>query len=178
MSDVTVKDHDAADDVQAESLRGQHHPTKPWQAEIDVTLTSAGPPAEFQIQTCLPVDENGNIIFGNNGRPGFNLTFRLYDNTNNNQGSGYAFPQGVSEADAVWSVLGQSGCPSEGAWEVFPKESISVEDEGATLVVSNPNPGPTPQGNFRYTLNVVKAGTTSYVAIDPGGTNNNGGTSQ
>ena len=172
MNDFTAKNPERSATTPTVNLQGQH-PTKPWEVEIDVTLNSAGPPAQFQIQTCLPVNSNGDIVFRNNGRPGFNLTFRLYDNTSE---GGYAFPQGANETDAVWSIVGENGCPSEGAWEVFPKSNIRVEDNGATLVVFNPNSGPTPQGNFRYTLNLTRAGATSYTALDPGGSNQNGST--
>lgn len=153
----------------------EHHPSKPWEAEIDVMLTSIGPPADFKIQTCLPVDASGNIVFANHGRPGFKVRFRLYDNTNNGQGSGFTFPQGASATDAVWSILGANGCPSEGAWQVFEQSSLKVEDGGATLVAFNRNPGPTPQGDFRYTLNVTNNGGPPYVSLDPGGSNQNGG---
>ena len=161
--------------------REKHHmrhaeankPDKPWDAEIDVTLTSAGPPAAFTIDTPLPKDPNGNIIFNNNGRPGFKIKFRLYDNTNNGNGSGYAFPQGGNKSDAVWSQLGATGCPSSGIWDVFDQSSITIQDGGATLVVHNPNPSPA-QGQFRYTLNVTTTGGPPYLPLDPGGTNMNG----
>ena len=155
------------------SLRGQHHPTNPWEAEIDVTLTDDGSPPQFEIATCLPTDGAGNIIFNNAGRPGFKLKFRLYDNTNGGNGSGYAFPQGANNQDALWSKVEAVGCPASGVWEVFPQNSIVVTDNGATLMVLNPNPSP-PQGTFRYTLNVIKPGATAYLPLDPGGTNNNG----
>jgi hypothetical protein len=112
-------------------------------------------------------------VFNNAGRPGFKVKFRLYDNTNGGNGSGYAFPQGTNKQDGIWSIVGSSGCPSSGIWQVFDQNSLAVTDNGATLVALNPNPSPA-QGDFRYTLNVTKTGGPPYLPLDPGGTNNNG----
>jgi hypothetical protein len=175
MSDIDTKErsHRTQENEGEPKLQGQHQPTNPWDAEIDVTLTSAGPPAQFEIATCLPIDASGNIVFNNAGRPGFRVKFRLYDNTNNGNGSGYAFPQGANKQDGVWSEVGSSGCPNAGVWQVFEQNSIVVQDNGATLVARNPNLAPA-QGAFRYTLNVTTTGGPPYLPLDPGGDNQNG----
>lgn len=174
--DVTERSHSKSQEGYGEQrLQGEHHPSNPWDAEIDVTLTSDGNPPQFNVESPLPHDDQGNIIFNNAGRPGFKIKFRFYDNTNGGNGSGYAFPQGANNQDAVWSQLGTS-CPSTGAWDIFPQNSIVVTDNGATLVVLNPNPTPG-QGAFRYTLNVMKTGG-SYLPLDPGGINQNGSTAK
>jgi hypothetical protein len=171
MEDIDLKERRFRDDDEDQRLQGQH-PSNPWDAEVDVNLTSDNP-VQFQIATCLPLDNSGNILFNNNGRPGFKIKFRLYDNTNNGAGSGYTFPQGANKADAVWSQLGTT-CPTTGVWVVFPQNSITVTDNGATAMVTNPNVAPN-LGVFRYTLNVLKPGGP-YVPLDPGGNNGNGTT--
>lgn len=177
MTDTMTDTRPGSEHEQHKHRLGGAHPTNPWDAEIDVTLTSDGTPPQFSIATCLPVDPSGNIIFNNAGRPGFRLTFRLYDDTNGGNGSGYTFPQGANKADAIWSEIEANGCPSSGVWNVFPTSSIVVQDSGMTLVVHNPNPCPA-QGLFRYTLNVTKTGAPPYLALDPGGSNQNGSTSR
>jgi hypothetical protein len=180
MDEVRCQDHDRDEAAKRRpQLQGEHFPTKPWDVEVDVTLTSAGPPAVFDVQTCLPRDGDGNIVFRNNGRPGFSVKFRFYDNTTDGQGSGYAFPQGADQNDAIWSQLGENNCPQDpGAWDVFDKQSISIQQNGATLVVRNPNPklqSGDGQGKFTYTLNVTQTGGKPYLPLDPGGVNMNGG---
>jgi hypothetical protein len=157
----------------------QNHPKDAWEVVIDVYLNSVGPApdyqANFDIQTCLPteldgIDPNPHVYFFNEGRPGFNIMFRLFDNTNGGAGSNYRFPK--NKDDAVWSQLGET-CPTAACDDVFPNKHTVVQD-ATTLVVFNPNQEGC-LGEFRYTLNVSIGGDAPYVHLDPGGNNMNGG---
>jgi hypothetical protein len=140
---------------------------RPWEVEVDVYLESDGPDPCFSIYTSLPIDpSNGNIIFSNNHRPGFNIKFNLVDRTN----SGYEFPPQPRVREACWSQLGNS-CPRSPAWEVFDPRRVS--NNGTTLEVYNQNPSPA-LGAFKYTLRVTNDGGASYCELDPGGTDQNG----
>lgn len=156
----------------------QVHPKDAWDVVIDVYLNSVGPAPnydpDFDVQTCLPTkleadDPRRHVLFFNDGRPGFNITFRLFDNTNGGHGSGYRFA--ANNDDAVWSELGQN-CPTARINEVFEQPKVK---DATTLVVFNPNQDPC-LGEFRYTLNVSLDGNEPYVHLDPGGNNMNGGT--
>lgn len=146
---------------------------KQWDVLVDVYLHSETP-GDFTIESYLQSDpDSDNLIFYNNGHPGFHISFSLHDET----GLGYSFPQGSNKEDAVWSQVGENLCPETGVWGVFEQSSIVVKNSGATLEVHNPNPSPA-QGQFSYTLNVSKDGGATYLALDPGGINQNGGTSR
>lgn len=137
----------------------------PWEVEIDVHLKKGCPDPEFEISTPLPRDPNGNIIFLNNHRPGFNIKFNLHDDTH----SGYTFPGQAHVRDACWSQVG-TACPTSPMWEVFePRRVVN----GTTLIVYNDNPSP-PLGEFRYTLRVTNDGGDTYCDLDPGGVDGNG----
>jgi hypothetical protein len=163
-------------------LKGhQNHPQDAWDATIDVFLNSVGPApnyqADFDILTCLPVDWDGSdpnptIFFFNRGRPGFKITFRLFDNTNGGAGTNYQFAN--NKDDAIWSKLGDT-CPTGAVHDVFAKKDVVVQS-GTTLLVKNPNDNSC-LGNFKYTLNVAIGGNGPYVHLDPGGQNMNGATS-
>lgn len=181
MSDFDLKDRDRAEahEHRAKRQMGRHevHPKDAWNVVIDVYLNSVGPApdyaADFDVQTCLPMEFVGNdprrhVLFFNDGRPGFNVTFRLFDNTNGGQGSGYRFAK--NKDDAVWSQLGED-CPTEPVNQVFQRP---VVQDATTLVVFNPNQDPW-LGEFHYTLNVSIDGDEPYVPLDPGGNNMNGG---
>jgi hypothetical protein len=175
MNDVDLKSRPMKG---ATELRGQA-PGKPWEAEVDVYLTSVGPPVAFTIETCLPTDASGNIIFKNNGRPGFNINFHLYDNTNDGQGSGYVFPNppappNKTGAWAMWSSAGQ-GCPPQGCGQWSEFTCTATKDQGKTLVVRNTN---TSQTTFGYTLRVTNDNGATFVDLDPGGVNQNGSSRQ
>ena len=173
MDEITIKGpHQSADRERqpTPSLEPQR-PSRPWEVDVDVYLKSVGPPAQFDILCCLPVDQNGNIVFYNNGRPGFTVNFRLYDDTN----SGYVFPNPPAPPNkimkwAMWSTQGQ-GCPPQGSGQWPEFTSVNVKDQGQTLVVRNTN---TTQTNFGYTLRVTNDGGATFVDLDPGGTNENG----
>jgi hypothetical protein len=173
MNDIDLKDRNKTTaEHGAPELQGQR-PTKPWDVEVDVYLTSVGPPATFSIATCLPVDPNGNIVFSNNGRPGFTINFRLYDGT----GGGYVFPNPPAPPNkemqwAMWSTQGQ-GCPPQGSGQWSEFTSQNVKDQGETLVVRNTNSS---QTQFGYTLRVTNDGGQTFVDLDPGGSNQNGST--
>ena len=173
MNDINAKAHVKG----KQALKG---PQKAWEVDIDVYLKSVGPPpeykADFEMKACLPVDAaNKNITFYNQGRPGFVINFRLYDNTNGGAGSGYEFPNppsvpGKESAWAMWSRQGK-GCPPQnhGQWSEFTSQS--VKDQGQTLVVVNQNQTVT---EFGYTLRVTNDGGKCFVDLDPGGNNQNG----
>ncbi len=175
--------HDLRKERHEGRAEAKHYPDKPWTVDVDVYLYSAGPPAEFTIDTCLPVepcggDPHGRIVFSNKGRDGFNVVFRLFDNTNGGDGSGYVFPdppgpKHVSDRKkwALWSREGE-GCPPEGyadQWSEFT--STSVTDQGQTLIVRNKNSF---CALFGYTLRVTNDGGATFVNLDPGGNNMNG----
>lgn len=148
-------------------------PDSPWAVEVDVYLEADTDPPRFRVVSTLPLetsDPNDPIlIFQNNGRPGFELRFHLYDQTER----GYRFPG--QEKDAVWSTIGESGCPTSAAHEVF--EPIRVtEPNGTMLVVRNDNSerNGAPIGKFRYTLNVSRTGRAPYLHLDPAGDDQDG----
>jgi hypothetical protein len=167
------------------SLAEKHHPSRQWAVDVDVYLNAVGPGnvADFEVVTCLPVensapDPHGRIVFRNNGRPGFTINFRLFDNTNDGNGSGYVFPDppgpkrvGNHQKWAMWSRIGEGCPPADYAdqWEEFT--STDVLDEGATLVVRNLNNTST---LFGYTLRVTNDEGQTFVNLDPGGNNMNG----
>lgn len=177
MAGIDIKDRKRAkpDEKRAMFKTLMKKPDKPWEVDIDVYLESVGPPAKFKIKTCLPVDPADENItyFFNKGRPGFTVSFHLYDNTNNGAGSGYVFPNPPKpphkESEwALWSRQGP-GCPPKdyGQWDGFT--SINVKDHGLTLVVTNKNDSVT---EFGYTLRVTDG--ANFVDLDPGGNNQNG----
>lgn len=177
MSEVTTKERHERKAV------GRNRPQKAWEIDVDVYLNSVGPPAQFKLDTCLPTepdgtDPNERIVFRNKGRPGFTINFRLFDDTNDGNGSGYVFPdppgpRHVSDPKqwAMWSREGQ-GCPPPGyadQWSEFT--SVDVQDNGQTLVVRNLNNTRT---LFGYTLRVTNNDGQTFVELDPGGNNMNG----
>jgi hypothetical protein len=163
------KDSECADE---ERLTKKHArgPQNAWAVEVDVYLNSVAKDgtADFDVQTCLPTkmvgsDLHPEIQFHNEGRPGFFIRFRLFDNTGNGN---YQFAS--NEDDAVWSQLGTT-CPLSSVHGVFDKKKTVLED-ATTLFVFNPNEDPY-LGPFRYTLNVSTDGAPNYVHLDPGGNN-------
>ena len=143
----------------------------PWEVTIDVYLNSVaadGTP-DFDVQTCLPTDwaskdRNPTVNFYNDGRNGFRITFRFYDNTGST--NPYIFLKDAD--DAVWSAAG-SDCPTEKCGEVFT-EPKRVDD--TTLSVLNPNKDVL--GPFQYALRVSNDNGKTPVTLDPGGNNMNG----
>lgn len=126
-------------------------------------------PLDFSIQSNdLSTDADGNLIFENKGHPGFMVHFDLDDQT----GKGYVFPQNSKKDDAIFSEMGDSGCPTSGQVVFQP---ITVRPHRQTLVVHNPNVVPV-LGKFRYTLQVGLRGASDYLSLDPGGVNQNGQT--
>ena len=144
--------------------------TKAKSATVQVTLQSEHP-LRFDITSNdLPKDANGDLVFTNDHHPGFNVDFQFSDATLAN----YLFPPNAQKAEAVWSLLGASNCPTETASEVF--QPLKVSSDCKTLTVHNSNEGPN-VGHFGYTLRVTKDGGTTFLALDPGGLNQNGATS-
>jgi hypothetical protein len=144
----------------------------PWEVMIDVYLNAVaadGTP-DFDIQTCLPTDwpsgdENPIVHFHNDGRNGFSVTFRFFDNTGSTKP--YIFLNDAK--DALWSVAG-SDCPTEKCGAVFTSPT-RVDD--TTLSAMNMNHDVL--GPFQYALRVSKDGTQKdVVTLDPGGNNMNG----
>ncbi|MGN6058247.1 MAG: hypothetical protein ACTHOI_06650 [Sphingomicrobium sp.] len=182
MNDVDLKEPRAAHARHRKPKVGRQQPTRPWQVEIDVYLDDVSPPPErkptFHLETCLPRDPYGNIVFFNCDRPGFEIRFNLYDNTNNGQGSGYVFhPPSAPPHDvmqwAMWSSLGPD-CPRRGCGQWPEFTSGNIENAGQTLVVENTN---STQAYFGYTLRVTNDHGGSFVELDPGGSNQNGSSS-
>ena len=140
----------------------------PRTVDIDVYLQAPGSNPPFKLDSDLP-GKDGNYAFKNKNHPGLIVGFHLHDELN----PGYSFPDASNLQDAVWSQLG-STCPTSGIWEVF--QPLSVENDGKTLMAYNENPtaGGNGLGAFHYTLNVTKTGGPPYLALDPGGDDQNG----
>jgi hypothetical protein len=170
MNDVAVKDRKPQDSRKTGTSGSVNGPKNPWDVDVDVYLHSETP-GDFTIQSYLQSTPGStDLNFFNSGHPGFNVSFKLHDET----GLGYGFPNGAKSCDAIWSQVMAGGCPaSPGAWEVFEKNSIVITNGGSVLKVKNPNPCPA-QGHFQYTLNVTKDGGATYLPLDPGGNNQNG----
>lgn len=148
--------------------------TKPWQIEIDVILHDDSDPnnPDFTISSSLPCkdpDADKPVFeFYNRGRDGFDILFRLHDQT----GKGYRFAE--DKDDAVWSSQDEANCPTARMHEVF--KPVRVTDGGAVAVVWNENPdrGGRGIGRFAYTLNVSKDGRKPFLPLDPIGDDRNG----
>jgi hypothetical protein len=168
MDDVTTREPSPGYTEENPKAQVQGGQGSPWDVDVDVYLLSVGPPVSYRIESYLQPQGNGDLVFLNHGRPGFNVNFHLHDETN----SGYKFNGPPNLQQAIWSQLGTS-CPTSGVWDVFDPKS--VKDQGMTLVAFNRNPAPA-QGIFQYALNVTNNNGASYVSIDPGGNNMNGGT--
>lgn len=172
MNDINVKSRTKAKDKGEQTMKA---PNKPWEIDVDVYLNSVGPPVDFDIRACLPVDANDKLIFNNKGRRGFMISFHLYDNTNNGAGSGYVFhnPHKQPNRESEWALWSRDlpGCPPQnyGQWDEFTSQS--VKNQGQTLVVENKNETIT---EFGYTLRVTNDNGASFVDLDPGGLNQNG----
>ena len=139
-------------------------PNSHWEVEVDVYLEAATDPPQFSIETSMPVNEDGEIVFKNRGRHGFVILFNLHDLT----GQGYYFPGPPDLKEALWSAEG-AGCPAcAGQWSQF--STIRVTNKNMTLVVRNLNDTVT---QFGYILRVTKD-DNNYLALDPGGDNQNG----
>lgn len=152
-------------DIDLKPRRKTKFQKNPWDAQIDVHLTKGCPNPEFDIYSNLPT-QGKKVIFKNNHRPGFNITFTLYDET----GENYLFPLPADFMEACWSQAGTT-CPTEPVWDIF--EPISVSPDRKSLVVYNDNPSP-PIGDFYYVLRVTKDDDASYCNLDPIGGDQNG----
>lgn len=145
-------------------------PGSPRDVHLTVTVNSAAP-GDFTIEPdpigSLPVGPNGELIFRNDGHSGFFVYFDLKDPNK----LGYKFPPDHKISDAIWSELGAGACPTKGVWDVFAPRKILNGD--LTLKARNPNVLPE-LGPFGYTLRVTKDGGKTYLALDPGGVNQNG----
>ncbi len=139
----------------------------PWSVAVDVYLKSDGRSPDFKVESFLQSKVGGDLVFHNHGRPGFNVIFHLHDQT----GSGYRFPDDKDKREAVWSRYGDI-CPRTEVFDVFTARTVF--NDGKTLVAFNENPKPA-KGAFKYTLRVTMDGGESYLPLDPGGVNQNGG---
>jgi hypothetical protein len=140
----------------------------PWLVDVDVYLQPEGIEPRFYLETYLPKDSEDRIKFKNHDRPGYTIKFNLHDP----HGTGYCFPPNSKRDEAVWSQFGNA-CPTSERADVFQVQRV-VEPDRTTVVVYNENPEPE-QGEFGYTLRVTKDDGLNYLALDPGGINQNGG---
>lgn len=142
----------------------------PKKVKIIVTVKS-DVPGDFTIEPSPkgspPKGTKGELIFKNDKHPGFDIYFDLVDKS----GLGYKFPPPSKIKSAVWSELGATSCPQDGKMQVF--EPLSIDDDGMTLVVHNPNVDGV-LGAFSYMLRVTNDGGSSYLPLDPVGDNKNG----
>lgn len=139
-------------------------PPDPWTVDIDVYLEPEGTDPPFFLETYLPVNSAGEIVFQNHLRDGFIINFNLKDPHN----TGYLFPD--DEDQALYSAKGK-GCPaSKGQWGQFKAIEV-VKPGNTTLVVRNLNQSGQ-QGAFGYTLRVTDG--SKWRDLDPGGDNQNG----
>ncbi len=144
--------------------------TSPWKKSVAVTLESINP-LQYSIEPTgpnpLPVS-NGALVFNNDHHNGFDIDFTFTDNTN----SGYLWPPKNKKGQAVWSKVG-TGVPCPGSPDTDVFHAVGIDQTCTVLTVNNPNPNPS-QGAFQYTLCVTNDGGNTYLALDPGGINNNG----
>ena len=139
-------------------------PPEPWVVDIDVYLEPEGVDPPFFLETILPVNSDGEIVFQNHLRDGFIINFNLKDP----EETGYLFPD--DEDEALYSSKGK-GCPtSKGQWGQFKAMEV-VKPANTTLVVRNLNQSGQ-QGQFGYTLRVTDG--SKWRELDPGGDNQNG----
>lgn len=135
-----------------------------WVVDVDVYLESIDP-LRFIVESYLQQAHGGDLVFHNNGHPGFDVAFHLHDDTDDPDGYTFVRPR----QNAIWSQYGESeaACPTTAIWEVF--RPLRLVDGGMTLVVYNPNDE---IKDFQYTLRVTNGGEP--VRLDPGGKNMNG----
>jgi hypothetical protein len=139
----------------------------PWDVDVDVYLRPDGEEPPFKMQSCLPRNPDGEFVFDNCGRHGFQIHFHLKDPHK----TGYLFPRSAQLREALWSWP-RPECPPENhgeQWREF--KAVRVSPDGKTLVVRNLNETET---KFGYTLRVTKDGGDSYRDLDPIGENKNG----
>lgn len=149
-------------------------PVPPGPKDVRVTITiNSTQKGDFTVEPdppgSLPKGTQNDLIFKNNGHSGFWVFFDLKDPNN----LGYKFPtdnQLVNET--LWSELGDGVCPTKSVWDVFTPRKVL--NGGMTLKARNENPSPA-QGKFGYTLRVTNDGGKTYLDLDPGGDNKNGG---
>jgi hypothetical protein len=138
------------------------------QVHVDVIIDDpTSNPPKFHFETTdLPMGPGNQLYFQNCGHPGLHVHYFLKD------GKGYQFPPNNERDEAVSAQTG-AGCPAQGVhWPVFRAQRVTQDQQ--TLVVHNKNPK---VEDFSYTLFVTNNGGTSYLPLDPGGTNQNGQTS-
>lgn len=144
--------------------------------QADVTISyKPGEEPPFTLTTGLPKGPGGEIIFKNDGHPGFFVNYTLDDSWGD-----YVFPNDTDQALCSAVIEdGENSCPSEGVWPEF--YAHKVKDNNRTLVVRNIN-GKLPQGKdevrFGYTLYITENpnGDGDFLELDPIGANQNGNT--
>jgi hypothetical protein len=147
--------------------KGAKTAREPWSVDVDVYLVSDSDPPDFHVESYLQHSPGGDLVFHNNGHPGFEVTFALHDETNDPEGYCFVNPK----HNAVWSQLGDGPdyCPTSEMWEVFTP--LRLSGDKMKLVVVNKNPKPA-QGKFQYALRVTNG--TKTLILDPGANNQNG----
>ena len=168
MTDVILTDPQPETASQAHK---EGRPARPWTVEVDVYLEDEGPPAQFHLDSSLPKGPNGDLIFQNNHRPGFNIEFHLIDLT----GKGYLFPKPADLKDSIWCERGTASCPTSAVDDILTPRNVSPDRKTLTAYTEKPdeNHGG-PIGPFRFTLNVTKTGEPPFLPLDPGGDDQDG----
>lgn len=153
--------------------------SSPWQKKVSVTLKSvdvAAKTGDYDLAPLppdpIPTAPDGSLLFDNDHHDGFDIDFVLTDKT----GKNYAFPPNNKKQDAVSSKMGPiDSCPAQGTSDVFKVISVGGPNN-SILSVHNKNQDEV-VGTFSYVLWLTNDGGSSYIKLDPGGTNNNGMTS-
>lgn len=140
----------------------------PNQAVVEVTILLGQTPNFKFTSNDLTVGPDGKLTFENNGKPGFDIEYRL-----KSPPSGYLFPDNNIPnhlSQALWSAVGTNDCPkTAGQWDQF--KAKKVKPGGLTLEVRNKNEC---IADFGYVLRVTNDDGENYLELDPGGRNQNG----
>lgn len=142
----------------------------PNKSTINVYVYPGGDP-NYQLETKLL--KGDELVFNNNGRPGFDISFVLA----NADQTGYYFPDDASKALAAQKGIIGDGCPTQGmVWDEFTPTGVSADN--LTLYVNNKN---TKSTDFAFTLFVTEKPhdpKPHFLPLDPIGSNQNGPTSR
>lgn len=149
--------------------------SKPHEETITVYYQPTEIPP-FRFDTTLRRGQSGELVFQNDGHPGFWLYYKLDPVSFGD----LVFPNDEQQALCSAVIVNDGDeCPRSGIWQQFYPHK--VQDSNRTLVVRNIN-GKLPHGKsevrFGYTLYVTENpnGDGDFVELDPIGSNQNGAT--